>query len=252
MAQLALVQCGCRTKIGAVANELASCTQGLSECIIGIGVTIKGWLVLCLSPDTQVHRCSHPRMVKMSVSENALAPTGGESAVAALGAGWEEGGGAAASSSVRVSCGVSGLCVWVCLVVRVGLCRPPSSWALEKSVWGLQGQSPCECHVYLRRAWCVSGGVSLSCHTAPSFFFFPSISFCCTYNMHHFWRKLSSAYARRDSSLSLCASLQRLGGHPYLTMLMVSEAQHWFMRCATALLDTVFHVNFARGQHEFT
>lgn len=46
-----------------------------------------------------------------------------------------------------------------------------SSWADALGVWWgvMRGQSPCECHVYLRRAWCVSGGV-FSLATALSLF----------------------------------------------------------------------------------
>lgn len=88
---------------------------------------------------TRVHWCGRPGEIVAGRVLNAhwLVLAGGVGCVGVGGAGWEEGGGAAASSSVRVSsCGMSGLCAWVCLVVRVGLCRPPSSWADALQVCG--------------------------------------------------------------------------------------------------------------------
>lgn len=143
----------------------------------------------CFPMAARVHWCGRPGEVVTGrvliahwlvlTEEIGCCCTGG--CVGVGGAGREEGGGAAASNSVRVSCGMSGLCVWVCLVVRVGLCRPPSSfWADALQVCGAcEDKSPCECHVYLRRAWCVSGGVSLLPLLCLFSLYF-SLSFCCT------------------------------------------------------------------------
>lgn len=202
-AQLAQVQSGCCKNIGVAVHDLVSCTQGLSECI-GVNVAIKDWLVSCLSPATRVHQCCHPRKVEISVSENALARTGGGIGCCCVGCGL---GGGRWRGRQQLRPGV----VWCVWPVRVGVpggSRGPLPASLllgtgEKCVGPARTKLVRMSRVF--KACMVRVWRSLSLLPHCSFFFFPSLSFCCTYNMYHFWRKFS-AYARRDSSLSVLVS----------------------------------------------
>lgn len=119
VAQLALVRlvvtkCGCCRRIRAAVHDIVSCTQGLSECVIGVNVAIKDWPVSCLSPATLVHQCSRPRKVEISVSENALACTGGGIGCCCVGCGL---GGGRWRGRQQLRPGV----VWCVWPVRVGM-----------------------------------------------------------------------------------------------------------------------------------
>lgn len=125
---------------------------------------------------TRVHWCGRPGEI---VAGRVLMRTGlywrGESAVLVLEVRVgrrEVARPPAAPSGCRVVClACAHGCVWWFAWASAGL--PPPGQMHYKCVGPARTESPCECHVYLRRAWCVSGGVSL----LPLLCLF---LFCCT------------------------------------------------------------------------